>query len=324
LTVKRTGKGNSRLINLSFTLAFFLFISFLPGAQAQNTAGGLSFPVIERMDSRDTGFRQYINDVEGNRRRLASVARVRPEDLAEHLTVYQYTARPGDDLLSVAARCNIPYSAIASLNRLNNPGSLAAGRVLLLPSCPGIFIPSNLESDLERLIGAARAAGEQSVELRISSAGRNEHFLFFPGADFTSTERAFFLNSGFFRFPLLSYRVTSRYGARTNPVTGHTGVHQGLDLAAPEGTEVYAVAEGTVTGLGEDPVYGNYVIISHRDNWTSLYGHLQRFEVTLRSTVRSGTLIGRVGTTGQSTGPHLHFELRQGGRAVDPSGRLRP
>jgi murein DD-endopeptidase MepM/ murein hydrolase activator NlpD len=276
------------------------------------------------MDSRDTGFRQYITDVEGNRRRLMAVSRGRPEELAEHLTVYQYTTRLGDDLLSVAARCNIPYSALASLNRLNNPGTLAEGRTLLLPSCPGIFLPANMESDLEKLIGAARYSSEQSVELQITIAGRRESFLFVPGADFTATERAFFLNSGFFRFPLHSYRVTSRYGIRTNPVTGHTGVHQGLDLAAPEGTEVYAVAEGTVTGLGEDPIYGNYIIITHRDNWTSLYGHLQRFDTTLRSTVRSGNLIGRVGTTGQSTGPHLHFELRQGGRAIDPSGRLRP
>jgi murein DD-endopeptidase MepM/ murein hydrolase activator NlpD len=276
------------------------------------------------MDARDTGFRQFITDVEGNRRRLAAVSRGRPEDIAEHLTVYQYTVKPGDDLLSVAARCNIPYSAIASLNRLGSPGTLAAGRLLLLPSCPGIFIPSNPESDLEKLVWAARHAVEQSVELRITTAVRSESFTFFPGADFTPTERAFFLNSGFFRFPLLSYRVTSRYGMRTNPVTGHPGVHQGLDLAAPEGTEVFAIADGTVTGLGEDPIYGNYIIITHRDNWTSLYGHLQRFDTTLRSAVRSGTLIGRVGTTGQSTGPHLHFELRQGGRAIDPSGRLRP
>lgn len=101
-------------------------------------------------------------------------------------------------------------------------------------------------------------------------------------------------------------------------------MHQGIDLAAPEGTEVYAVADGVVIDIGEDPIYGNYVIISHGESWTSLYGHLQKVETVLRSSVRSGTLIGRVGSTGQSTGPHLHFELRQNGRALDPTGRLRP
>jgi murein DD-endopeptidase MepM/ murein hydrolase activator NlpD len=100
-------------------------------------------------------------------------------------------------------------------------------------------------------------------------------------------------------------------------------MHQGMDLAAPEGTEVLAVSDGTVTDAGFDPVYGNYIIISHSEKWTSLYGHLQKIEIALRSTVKSGSLIGRVGTTGQSTGPHLHFELRQDGKPLNPAGRLR-
>jgi murein DD-endopeptidase MepM/ murein hydrolase activator NlpD len=101
-------------------------------------------------------------------------------------------------------------------------------------------------------------------------------------------------------------------------------MHQGIDLAAPEGTEVFAVADGVVTSAGFDPVYGNYIIIRHNNNWTSLYGHLQVIETVLRTELKSGNLIGRVGSTGQSTGPHLHFELRQDGRAFDPAGRLRP
>jgi murein DD-endopeptidase MepM/ murein hydrolase activator NlpD len=271
----------------------------------------------------DNGFRQFMSDVESNRRRISG-ARSRPEETAEHLTIFQYAVRQGDDLLSIAARCNIPYSALASLNRLSSPVSLEAGKLLLLPSCPGIYIPAAQESDLEKLIGASRLGEQESVELRIRAAGGNEVFHFFPGADYTPTERAYFLNAGFFRFPLQSFRLTSRYGIRENPVTGNVGLHQGIDLAAPEGTEVYAAADGTVTEIGDDPVYGIYIIVSHGDRWTSLYGHLQGVQTVLRSSVKSGTLIGRVGTTGQSTGPHLHFELRQDGRALDPSGRLRP
>jgi len=267
-------------------------------------------------------FRQYISDVENNRRRLA-LARSSPAETAEHLTIYQYVTQRGDDLFSIAARCNIPYSALASLNRIANPGVLTEGRVILLPSCPGIFIPENLESDLEKLTGAARFAAQESVELRINVTGRSETFYFFPGADYTPTERLFFLNTGF-RFPLRNYRLTSSFGIRENPLSGNMIFHQGLDLAAPEGTEVYAIDDGVVIEIGDDPVYGIYIIISHRNNLTSFYGHLQRVETTLRSEVKSGTLIGRVGSTGQSTGPHLHFELRQGGRAIDPSGRLRP
>jgi len=285
----------------------------------------MDFPVIRQLNPSDTGFRQFTNDVQGNRRRVTSLigARTPPEQIIEHLTIYQYTVSSTDDIFFLAARLNIPYSALASLNRINNPAGLIAGTTLLLPSCPGIFIPSNPQTDLERIVMAARHEGEGSVELRINRAGISTVWEFFPGADFTPTERAFFLNS-LFRFPLRNYRVTSRFGLRSDPFTGNQQMHQGMDLAAPLGTEVYAVADGTVTAAGFDSVLGNYIIISHSNNYTSVYGHLQSIETVLRAEVKSGSLIGRVGSTGQSTGPHLHFELRHGGRAFDPAGRLRP
>jgi murein DD-endopeptidase MepM/ murein hydrolase activator NlpD len=278
------------------------------------------------MDSRDTIFRQYINDVESNRRRLAGIRNriVTPqiEETASHLTIYQYTLNSGDDLFSVAARCNIPYSALASINRIAHVTALEEGQTILLPSFPGLYIPENYQSEIEKLLAASRLAHEESVDIKVNRGGRTETFHFFPGADFTPTERTFFLNAGM-RFPLRYFRITSRFGVRSNPVTGNILMHHGMDLAAPEGTEVYAIADGTVTEIGNDPVYGIYIIITHRDRLTSLYGHLQKTETTLNTTVRSGTLIGRVGTTGQSTGPHLHFELRQNGRPIDPARRLR-
>lgn len=315
----KTGKGHF----LRLALAFFLIFTRLPVCESQETGGTPDFPLITRMDSRDTLFKQYITDVESNRRRLASPIRIPPRQIAEHLTIYQYITRQGDELFYIAARCNIPYSALASLNRLSDPHIMEEGRLLLLPSCPGIFIPANYESELEKLLTAGRLASQESVQLRINVAGTRQTFYFFPGEDFTSTERTFFLNTGF-RFPLRTFRITSAYGIRQNPITGDVSMHRGIDLAAPEGTEVYAITDGTVTEIGNDPVYGIYIVITHKDRITSLYGHLQKAETVLNSTVKSGTLIGRVGTTGQSTGPHLHFELRQDGRAVNPSGRLRP
>jgi len=320
LFTSRTGKG--------ITLAFFLIFLYPSAAFSQPAGAGevspLEFPEIKRLDPGDLGFRQYTSDVHANRRRLASARGVGAGEFAEHLTIYQYRVKPEDDILFLAARLNMPYSALASLNGLNNPSALEPGKPLLLPSCPGIFIPSNINTDLEKLLGAARQdGGAASVEIKIRSYNKTETYLFFPGADFTPTERAFFLNSGF-RFPLRQFRITSRYGIRNDPITGNVSMHRGIDLAAPEGTEVFAAADGVVTAAGFDPVYGNYVIIRHSNSWTSLYGHLQIIETVLRSEVKSGNLIGRVGTTGQSTGPHLHFELRQDGKPFDPAGRLRP
>jgi len=308
LSKSLTGKGVS--------LAFFLILINLP-------VFSQDFPVIKRLDPSDTGFKQYISDVEGNRKRVFNTrTHLPPEETAQYLTIYQYTVKPDENIFSLAARLNIPYSALASLNSLDSP-ALETGKTLLLPSCPGIFIPPTLQTDLEKITGAARQNNKGGVELKIRSLGKQETYMFFPGADFTPTERGFFLNSGF-RFPLRQYRVTSRYGMREDPFNGRISMHQGIDLAAPEGTEVFAVADGVVTATDFDPVYGNYIIIKHSNNWTSLYGHLQSIETVLRTDVKSGNLIGRVGSTGQSTGPHLHFELRQDGKAFDPAGRLRP
>jgi murein DD-endopeptidase MepM/ murein hydrolase activator NlpD len=308
-----------RLIKTIYLLGAVLFFC-LPACHAQNT-GDFSFPVITRLDPGDAGFKQYISDVESNRKRLA-LFRGRILETAEYLTIYQYTPRGEEDIFFLAARCNIPYSSLASLNRLNNPLSLEKGKPLLLPSLPGIYIPDNVNSDLEKLTGAARLSSGESVKIKISAAGKTETFNFFPGADYSPSERAFFLNSGF-RFPLRFFRVTSDFGLRANPFSGNVVMHQGLDLAAPEGTEVFAAADGTVIGLGFDTVYGNYIIISHSEKWTSVYGHLQKIETLLQSNVKSGSLIGRVGSTGQSTGPHLHFELWQDGKPLNPKGILR-
>jgi murein DD-endopeptidase MepM/ murein hydrolase activator NlpD len=314
LSKSLTGKG----VSLAFFLVFICLLS-LPSLSAFSQ----DFPVIRRLDPSDTMFRQFISDVEGNRRRVSGAQTRSAEEIAQYLTIYQYTPRQEDDIFFLSARLNIPYSALTSINRLNSPSALESGKTLLLPSCPGIFIPVILQTDLEKITGAARQNRQGSVELKIRTPEKQETFLFFPGADFTPTERAFFLNSGF-RFPLRQYRVTSSYGIREDPFSGRISMHQGIDLAEPEGTEVFAAADGVVTATGFDPVYGNYIIISHSNNWKSLYGHLLTVETLLRTDVKSGNLIGRVGSTGQSTGPHLHFELRQDGRAFDPAGRLRP
>jgi murein DD-endopeptidase MepM/ murein hydrolase activator NlpD len=319
--------GNKR--GKGLTLAFFFICFFLAGADAGADPGEPpvppSYPLITRLDPGDTGFRQFLQDVEAARRRLFNRERTGegPEQTAEGLTIYRYRPGDGEDIFTLAARCNIPYSAIATLNRFSHPVELEAAEAVLLPTIPGLFIPPEPSSDLERLTASARSSGweGEAVVLNIGAGPERREVFFYPGGDFSPTERVFFLNRGF-RFPLRSFRLTSPYGIRRNPVTGRIRLHEGLDLAAPMGSEVYAAADGVVAETGEDLVYGRYVIIKHGENWASLYGHLQRIETVLRSEVRSGSLIGRVGSTGQSTGPHLHFELRRNGQAQDPGKYL--
>jgi murein DD-endopeptidase MepM/ murein hydrolase activator NlpD len=106
---------------------------------------------------------------------------------------------------------------------------------------------------------------------------------------------------------------------RLSPFTGHSQFHNGIDLAAPTGTDVYAARDGNVVEVKKgDPLLGNFVRLDHGDGYQTVYGHLSRIDSSLNSHVLSGTIIGKVGSTGMSTGPHLHFEIRRKGHPEDP------
>lgn len=115
-----------------------------------------------------------------------------------------------------------------------------------------------------------------------------------------------------------SYRLTSPYGWRTHPIHGVGKMHAGTDLAAPTGTPVYAAHDGTATVRYDPGGYGNYIDLTAPDGVTTRYGHLSVATTASGQPVTAGTLIGRVGSTGASTGPHLHLEVRQQGQPVDP------
>ncbi|MEP7349107.1 MAG: M23 family metallopeptidase [Sphingorhabdus sp.] len=112
--------------------------------------------------------------------------------------------------------------------------------------------------------------------------------------------------------------VTSGFGPRRHPILGYRRMHSGLDFKASYGTPIYAVTDGTVTLAGRKGGYGNFVQINHGGGLATGYGHMSRFAVSSGSRVRRGQIIGYVGSTGLSTGPHLHYELYRGGHPVNP------
>ncbi len=112
--------------------------------------------------------------------------------------------------------------------------------------------------------------------------------------------------------------VTSAFGFRTNPFTGLTQMHEGLDIANRIGTPVIASADGIVSDTGRDSSHGNVVVISHGFGINSRYNHLNKIFVRAGQRVKRGDKIGEVGTTGMSTGPHLHYEVRVNGIPVNP------
>ncbi|KMS52846.1 membrane protein [Novosphingobium barchaimii LL02] len=120
--------------------------------------------------------------------------------------------------------------------------------------------------------------------------------------------------------PVAGGRITSPYGARRHPILGYVRMHAGIDFGAPYGSPIYAVADGTVTFAGRHGGHGNYVRLQHGGGLDTGYGHMSRIAVANGSRVRAGQVIGYVGSTGLSTGPHLHFEAYRGGRTINPSG----
>lgn len=124
-----------------------------------------------------------------------------------------------------------------------------------------------------------------------------------------------------FIFPLpsgIGVVLTSPYGYRTHPITGNYTMHNGVDLACSSGTPIYASKSGYVTTATYHYAYGNYVTINHMDGFSTLYGHMTYFVVSEGEFVEQGQVIGYVGSTGYSTGPHLHFTIYYDGSTVNP------
>jgi len=283
-------------------------------------AAPFDYPVIGGLSPRDIVFRQVQDSIAQGYRAEQSTGQY-PD-----LFICRWTAAGGEDLFSVAARLSLPYDSLATLNGIGRPRVFAAGEVVLIPSIAGVFVPDSPRNDIDMLLSArlgepSIGPASASIRVAVESAGIRPIFTFYPGARFYQTERSFFLDVSF-RMPLPEGVRTSAYGIRKSPIDGHDRMHDGIDLAAPEGTDVLAAREGRVMEVGNDPVLGLRIVIEHESGLKTIYGHLSRVLVVLNQSVRSGTIIGAVGSTGLSTGPHLHFEIRLSGKAKDPSSYL--
>ena len=129
--------------------------------------------------------------------------------------------------------------------------------------------------------------------------------------------------NGIFTHPCPGYsRISSTFGWREQPLPGASTNHKGVDFAAPTGTPIYAAADGTVTSAGYSGNAGNMIIINHGNGLQTYYMHCQQIYVTAGQKVSKGQNIASVGSTGNSTGPHLHFQVMSGGTPVNPMNYL--
>jgi murein DD-endopeptidase MepM/ murein hydrolase activator NlpD len=273
------------------------------------------YPEIQNLNRDDVLFVQLQRDIASYHRAAA----LKSKDSAPALTLFQYRLKRGDDLLAVAARLNLPYETITTLNGIESAEEFQSRDLIFIPNIPGIFVPLVPKNDLERIMFSWRETRKgETLSVSVQTHMDDQKlFFFFPGDRFHPVERAYFLRI-LFHFPLPGGRITSRFGMREHPFGGHPQFHNGIDLAAEIGTDVLAAREGTVAEVGYDRIYGKYILVDHKNGYQSLYGHLSSIDVSLNQWVNSGKIIGKVGNTGWSTGPHLHFEIRKKGKACDP------
>jgi len=234
-----------------------------------------------------------------------------------------YTVVRGDMIGELAVNFGLNQDTLISVNNIRNTRLIQIGQVLRIPNQDGIMYTVNRGDTLETI---AQRHNTDVPSIRIanelfSDAVPQGTALFIPGGRLGWIERQE-INGELFIWPT-SGRVTSPFGYRRSPFGGNRQFHSGIDIGAPIGTPVRAAMSGRVSVVGWDNVMGNYIVISHHSGYRTMYGHLSRTRVRTGAYVGTGERIGDVGSTGLSTGPHLHFSIFKNGVAVNPRNLLR-
>ena len=162
------------------------------------------------------------------------------------------------------------------------------------------------------------------LETSLSNNGKDFQIYRFTSVDGRSDyfdENGHTVRKTLLKTPINGAYITSNFGMRTNPFSGYNTMHKGVDFGAPRGTAIKASGDGTITYAGWSDIYGNFVMIRHVNHYETVYAHMTAFARGIRKGVRvdQGQVIGYVGSTGMSTGPHLHYEVRYYGKQVNPS-----
>ncbi len=238
--------------------------------------------------------------------------------LLNTLKVSSYRTTGGDTLSKIASRFRLNVDTLVSWNGIRDARSLPAGTLLSVPNTDGLRYTVRRGDTLQ---GIAHSYGVDfngilDANMLSSSLITVGQDLFIPGARLDTNELNRILGS-LFMYPVRG-PISSYFGERPDPFTGVPNLHNGIDIVNKPGTPIVAAMAGTVRSVGFNFNYGNYVIIQHSGVYQTLYGHLTRYIVTRNQRVNQGQEIGELGTTGYSTGPHLHFSIFKDGEAVDP------
>jgi murein DD-endopeptidase MepM/ murein hydrolase activator NlpD len=230
-----------------------------------------------------------------------------------------YRVKAGDTLWKIISLTALDLDTIAQVNRLSSVHDIKENDLLFIPNMRGSLRPVPQNKTLKEI---AQKHGIPLIQLLTANEDilklGNNWYLFIPSGKFSTLERALFFGTAFLS-PLFSKsHMTSLYGMRKDPFTDQRTFHGGIDIAAPVGTPVYASRKGKVIFSGWSGNYGRLVVIEHSLGYQTYYGHLQKINVSKGMDIATGKNIGLIGSSGKSTGPHLHFEIRRSGKSKNP------
>lgn len=239
------------------------------------------------------------------------------------ITYQTYRVKSGDMIGFIADEFNVTQDTLISVNNIRQTRLLQIGQYLKIPSMPGIIYTVKESGETPTTIAtkykvdADKTALVNSISLDTElKAGTS---LFVPDAELDWVTRQE-INGDLFHTPLKRrYWLSSYYGWRNSPFdSSKRSFHSGIDMASTAGTPIYAALDGRVTAVGYNATYGNYVIITHHSGYKTLYGHMKETACKKGNFVYTNTIIGYVGSTGLSTGPHLHFTVYKNGKTINP------
>jgi murein DD-endopeptidase MepM/ murein hydrolase activator NlpD len=234
------------------------------------------------------------------------------------LSIVSYRVKPGDTLEKIASRLGLDTDTLSSLNRPGGSGVhiLSIGEKIKIPNQDGIYIPVN--ENLDALCVKYDLTPEEVLAVNsLSKEGPAKGTpLFFPGAKHEGY--ALSLSLGVAIASPLHGWLSSPFGLRMDPFTGEWSRHRGIDIAAPEGSLVRSASDGAVIEASYNDVLGNFVEVRSPMGFLYVYGHFSAILTAKGARVAQGSALGRVGSTGHATGPHLHLEVWKNGVLQNP------
>ena len=233
----------------------------------------------------------------------------------------EYIIEEGDNLTVISRKIGANLDTLVSVNKISNANRLRPGQKIIVPNRNGLLYTMKKGESLEDVTERYDVSLKRVLTFnKISDASNIEagDDIFLPGAKYTLDERIDKFGQ-MFSLPTTITRISSVFGYRVHPITGVRTKHMGVDIPGRLNTPVYASRKGKVIFAGYSGGYGNLVIVRHDKGYTTYYGHLNSITTKAGANVGVGVMIGRMGSTGRSTGSHLHFEVRRNGVALNPA-----